>query len=120
LQHGQAISTLPDGWLGVNYPAEVAVAPSGRFVYMSNRGHDSIAIFAVDDATGKLAPVGHEPTQGSFPRHFALDPTGTFLLVANQEGDSVVVFRVDSATGRLAPAGHSVIVPMPVCVRFAA
>jgi 6-phosphogluconolactonase len=119
LQHVQAISTLPVGWQGVNYPAEVVVAPSGRFVYMSNRGHDSIAIFAVDDATGKLAPVGHEPTQGSFPRHFALDPTGTFLLVANQEGDNVVVFRVDSATGRLAPAGHSVIVPIPVCVRFA-
>jgi 6-phosphogluconolactonase len=119
LHHLQAVSTLPMGWQGVNYPAEVAVAPSGRFVYMSNRGHDSIAIFAVDEATGKLTPAGHEPTQGSFPRHFALDPTGAFMLVANQDGDSVVVFRVDQLTGKLAPIGHAVTVPIPVCVRFA-
>ena len=115
----QAISTLPEGWQGINYPAEVAVASSGRFVYMSNRGHDSIAIFAVDEATGRLTPVGHEPTQGAFPRHFALDPTGTFMLVANQDSDNVVVFRVDQVTGKLAPTGHAVEVPMPVCVRFA-
>ena len=86
---------------------------------MSNRGHDSIAIFAVDQATGKLTPVGHEPTQGAFPRHFALDPTGAFMLVANQDGDNVVVFRVDQLTGKLTPTGHAVEVPMPVCVRFA-
>ena len=115
----QAISTLPQGWTGTNYPAEVAVSPSGRFVYMSNRGHDSIAIFAVDEATGKLTPVGHEPTQGSFPRHFALDPSGAFMLVANQDSDNVVVFRVDQATGKLTPTGHAVEVSMPVCVRFA-
>jgi 6-phosphogluconolactonase len=119
LQPVQVISTLPQGWTGTNYPAEVAVAPSGGFVYMSNRGHDSIAIFAVDDTTGKLTPVGHEPTQGSFPRHFALDPTGAFMLVANQDGDNVVVFRVNPATGKLAPTGHAVEVPIPVCVRFA-
>ena len=118
LQRVQAISTLPEGWQGINYPAEVVVGPSGRFVYMSNRGHDSIAIFAVDEATGKLTLVGHEPTQGAFPRHFALDPTGTFMLVANQDSDNVVVFRVDQVTGKLAPTGHAVEVPMPVCVRF--
>ena len=114
----QAISTLPAGWTGTNYPAEVAVASSGRFVYMSNRGHDSIAIFAVDETTGTLTPAGHEPTQGAFPRHFAIDPTGAFMLVANQDGDNVVVFRVDQLTGKLSPTGHVVTVPMPVCVRF--
>ena len=119
LQHVQVISTLPEGWQGVNYPAEVVVAGSGRFVYMSNRGHDSIASFAVDAATGSLTPIGHEPTQGAFPRHFALDPTGAFMLVANQNGDNVVVFRVNGETGQLAPTGQMVTVPMPVCVRFA-
>lgn len=128
LGHVQAIGTLPAGWTGINYPAEVAVAASGCFVYMSNRGHDSIAIFAVDGATGKLTPAGHEPTQGNFPRHFALDPTGAFMVVANQNGDNIVVFRVDGETGQLTPVlstvegptGHAVTVPMPVCVRFAA
>ncbi len=115
----QVIGTLPEGWQGTNYPAEVAVTPSGRFVYMSNRGHDSIAIFAVDETTGMLTPAGHEPTQGNFPRHFALDPTAGFLLVANQNSDNVVVFRVDDQTGRLTPTGQTAIVPMPVCVRFA-
>ena len=118
LQHVQAISTLPEGWQGINYPAEVAVASSGRFVYMSNRGHDSIAIFAMDETSGKLTLVGHEPTRGSFPRHFSLDPTGAIMLVANQDGDNVVVFRVDQVTGTLTPTGHAVEVPMPVCVRF--
>jgi 6-phosphogluconolactonase len=114
----QVIGTLPAGWVGINYPAEVAVAASGRFVYMSNRGHDSIAIFAADPATGRLTPAGHAPTQGNFPRHFALDPTGAFMVVANQNGDNVVVFRVDGETGQLTPTGNTVTVPMPVCVRF--
>lgn len=120
LEHVQVIGTLPDGWTGINYPAEVTVAATGRFVYMSNRGHDSIAVFAADPATGKLTPAGHAPTQGAFPRHFALDPTGAFLVAANQNSDNVVVFRVDGETGQLAPTGHAVIAPMPVCVRFAA
>ncbi|MGC8779753.1 MAG: lactonase family protein [Anaerolineae bacterium] len=120
LEHVQIVGTLPEGWRGINYPAEVAVAPSGRFVYMSNRGHDSIAIFAADPATGRLTPAGHAPTQGAFPRHFALDPTGAFMLVANQNSDNVVVFRVGGVTGLLTPTGHSATVPMPVCVRFAA
>ncbi|MCX7668628.1 MAG: lactonase family protein [Anaerolineae bacterium] len=115
----QIVSTLPEGWTGTNYPAEVAVAASGRFVYMSNRGHDSIAIYAVDAATGQLTPAGHVATQGAFPRHFALDPTGAFMLVANQNSDNVVVFRVDGETGQLTPTGHAVTVPSPVCVRFA-
>lgn len=120
LEHVQVIGTLPEGWTGINYPAEVTVAPSGRFVYMSNRGHDSIAIFAADPATGKLTPAGHAPTQGNFPRHFALDPTAAFMVVANQNEDNVVSYRVDAATGALTPTGHTAAVPLPVCVRFAA
>ncbi len=120
LRSAQVLSTMPEGWQGINYPAEVAAAPSGRFVYVSNRGHDSIANFAVDEATGKLASIGYEPAQGSFPRHFALDPTGAFMLVANQNGDNVVAFRVDVASGKLTPTGHEVAVPMPVCIRFGA
>ena len=74
--------------------------PSGKFVYGSNRGHDSIAIFSVDAATGRLTAIGHEPTQGKTPRNFSIDPTGTYLLAANQDSNTVVVFRLDPATGR--------------------
>lgn len=118
LEHVQVIGALPEGWAGINYPAEVTVSPAGRFVYMSNRGHDSIACFAADPATGRLTTAGHTPTQGSFPRHFALDPTGAFMVVANQNSDNVVSYRVDADTGALTPTGHAVAVPMPVCVRF--
>ena len=83
--------------------AQGAVAPSGRFLYGSNRGHDSIAIFAIDTATGGLTPVGWESTQGRTPRFFTLDPSGALLLAANQNSDTVVIFRVNQATGRLAP-----------------
>jgi len=120
LQNVQVIGTLPTGWTGINYPAEVAVASNGRFVYMSNRGHDSIAIFAADPLTGQLTAAGHASTQGSFPRHFALDPTGACMVAANQDGDNLVSYRVDADTGALKPTGHTAIVPMPVCVRFAA
>ena len=121
----QALSTLPEGWQAqhtlpreVNYPAHVQVAPSGRFVYVSNRGHDSTAVLAVDPATGMLSSVGHQSTQGGYPRHFAIDPSGSWLLAANQNGDNVVVFHIDQATGQLTPAGIEVHIPAPVCVRF--
>lgn len=114
----QSISALPEGFTDKSYCADVHVAPSGRFVYGSNRGHDSIAIFAVDEATGKLACIGHEPTQGRNPRNFVLDPTGAFLLAANQDSDTVVTFRVNPETGRLTPTGHVVEVPMPVCLKM--
>jgi len=114
----QTVSTLPDDFEGTSYCAEVQVASSGKFVYGSNRGHDSIAIFAVDEATGQVTLVGLEPTQGKFPRHFGIDPTGTFLLAANQDSDNIVTFRIDQETGRLAPTGQVVQVPMPVCVKM--
>ncbi len=114
----QSISTLPLMFDGRSHCADVHVHPSGKFVYGSNRGHDSIAIFAVDQSTGLLSVVGHESTQGQVPRGFAIDPTGTFLLAANQNTDTVVVFRIDQESGSLTPTGHSLDVPTPVCVKF--
>ena len=116
----QTISTLPEGVTvarGMS-TAEVQVHPSGRFLYGSNRGHDSISAFAIDQATGRLTFVQNEPTQGSSPRNFGIDPTGQYLLAANQRSDSVVVFRIDAATGRLTATGQRVSVGSPVCVKF--
>jgi 6-phosphogluconolactonase len=115
----QTLSTLPEGVQGKNLStAEVQVHPSGRFLYGSNRGHDSIAIFAIDATTGRLRAVGHQPTQGKTPRNFGIDPTGRYLLAANQDSGTVIVFRVDPQSGQLAPTGHSADVPKPVCVKF--
>jgi 6-phosphogluconolactonase len=116
----QTISTLPDGLTVAKgmITAEVQVHPSGRFVYGSNRGHDSITVFAVDETTGRLAFVQNESTQGSTPRNFGIDPTGRYLLAANQRTDSVVVFRIDETTGRLTPTGTRITVGSPVCVKF--
>lgn len=119
LEEIQTLSTLPAGFLGNNSTAEIVVSPDGKFLYGSNRGHDSIAIFAID-AAGRLRLVGHQPTLGRTPRNFAIDPTGDYLLAANQTSDSVVVFRIDRATGRLTPVGTPVFVPRPVCVRMRA
>jgi 6-phosphogluconolactonase len=118
LQEIQTVSTLPAGFTGRNYTADVHVHPSGKFVYGSNRGHDSIVIFAIDEDTGKLTLVGHEPTQGETPRNFAIDSTGTFLLAANQNSDTVVTFRIDQGTGKLEPTGHVAEVPTPVCLKL--
>jgi len=116
LESVQNVSTLPAGFSGENSAAEVQVHPSGRFLYGSNRGHNSIAIFAVDSETGKLRSLGYRSTQGKTPRHFALDPSGHYLLAANQDSDTVVVFRVDPETGLFEPTGFSVSIPMPVCL----
>jgi 6-phosphogluconolactonase len=118
LKSVQSLSTLPPGYTGKSYPAEVAVSPDGRFLYGSNRGHESIASFAIDASTGLLRPTGHTPTGGSWPRHFAIDPTGAYLLAANQKSDSVVVFRVDRATGVLTPTPHRITLAAPACVIF--
>ncbi len=112
-------STLPAGWTGESTTAEVRVHPNGRFVYGSNRGHDSIAAFAFDAATGILTPRGHTPTGGKNPRNFALSPDGRWLVAANQNSDNLRVFRVDPATGGLTPVPGEAAVPMPVCVLFA-
>jgi 6-phosphogluconolactonase len=115
----QNVSTLPEGFDGSkNSTAEIAVHPSGRFVYVSNRGHDSVAIFKVDDRTGKLTAAGHQGTQGKTPRNFAIAPGGKFLLAANQGTDNVVVFRIDERNGALTPTGTVASVPTPVCVTF--
>jgi 6-phosphogluconolactonase len=120
LKEIQSISTLPADFRGRSYTAEVQVHPSGKFVYGSNRGHDSIAIFAVDSGTGKLSSVGVEPTQGRNPRNFAIDPTGAYLLAENGDSGTIVVFRIDPQTGVLEPTGQSVRVPKPVCIKMIA
>lgn len=98
--------------------AEVQVHPTGRFVYGSNRGHDSIVGFRVNEADGKLTYIENESTQGKTPRNFGIDPTGQYLIAANQGSDSLVVFRIHPATGELHPAGIKVEAPTPVCVKF--
>jgi 6-phosphogluconolactonase len=112
------VSTLPVGFQGRSTCADIHVHPSGRFLYGSNRGHDSIASFAVDDKTGELRVLGHEPTQGKTPRNFAIDPSGTFLLAANQDSDTIVSFRINHDTGALAPTGQVCKVSMPVCLKM--
>lgn len=114
----QTLSTLPGGPVEGNTTAEVQVHPSGKFVYGSNRGHDSIAVFAVDAASGRLKLVEHESTQGKTPRNFGIDPTGQFLLACNQGSNSIVGFRIDPQTGELTPTGQKLEVPSPVCVKF--
>ena len=119
LKELQTLSTLPNGWSGNNSTAEIVVHPNARFLYASNRGDDSIAIFRIDPSRGTLMFVGRTPTQGKTPRNFAIDPSGTFLLAANQDSSSIVTFRVDPATGRLTPTGDMLEVPSPVCILFA-
>jgi 6-phosphogluconolactonase len=116
----QTVSTLPAGQAVIaGYStAEITVHPSGKFLYGSNRGHDTIVVFAIDQKTGQLTLVEHQPTQGSTPRNFGIDPSGTYLLAANQRSDSVVVFRINAETGRLTPTGTKIDVGAPVCVKF--
>ncbi|MGA2662476.1 MAG: lactonase family protein [Verrucomicrobiota bacterium] len=120
LKELETVSTLPAGFAGKSTCAEVQVHPSGKFLYGSNRGHDSIAVFAVDSRTGKLSLLEHQSTQGKTPRHFAIDPAGRWLLAENQDSDNIVVFRIDAQTGRLTPAGQEIKVGSPVCVEFVA
>lgn len=118
LQELQTLGTLPEDFSGNSTTAEIEVHPSGHFLYASNRGHDSLAIFRIDGTTGQLALVSHEPTQGRTPRNFSIDPSGHWLLAANQDSDNVVVFRVDSETGRLRATGQTVEIGAPVCVVY--
>jgi len=116
----QSLSTLPAGFSGRNDAAEIAVPPNGRFLYASNRGHDSIAVFAIDPAKGTLTFVAHVLTGGEEPRHFAIDPSGKYLLAENQFSNNIVVFKIDPATGGLTPTGQVVEVPSPVDLTFVA
>jgi 6-phosphogluconolactonase len=114
----QVITTLPTSYTGNNTGAEIVVAPTGRFLYGSNRGHDSIAIFAIDPSTGVLASVGWESTQGKTPRFFGLDGPGTHLYAANQNSDTVVIFRVDQTSGKLTHTGETIKVASPTTIAF--
>lgn len=118
LEPVQTVSTLPEHFDDVNTAADIHVSPDGRFVYASNRGHNSIALFAVNLSTGTLTPCGHTSSGGRTPRNFAVDPTGSYLIVANQDSNNVVVFQIDGETGQLTPTGHEVSVSMPVCVQI--
>jgi 6-phosphogluconolactonase len=120
LQKLNTISTLPKNFTGANDTAEIHVHPSGKFLYASNRGHDSIALFSIDGRTGALTLVDHFPTQGKTPRDFDIDPTGKFLFVANQGTNNIVVFRIDLNNGKLTPTGQILQVPSPVCLKFVA
>jgi 6-phosphogluconolactonase len=111
------VSTLPDRFEG-NSTAEIFVHPNGRFVYASNRGHDSIAVFGIEETSGKLTLVEHEPTGGRTPRNFNIDPSGRWLLAANQNSGTVSVFKIDPQSGKLSRHGEQVKVPTPVCLVF--
>lgn len=113
----QTIKTLPEGFSEYNLTAEIVVHPSGRFVYATNRGHDSLVIYAVDGQTGALTLIGHESTRGKHPRNFTIDPSGRWLIVANKDSDSLAVFRVDQATGKLQVVDEFAN-PAPACIRF--
>jgi 6-phosphogluconolactonase len=116
----QTISALPKGFSGENDDAEIEIHPSGKFLYASNRGHDSIAVFAVDPGKGTLTLVEHTSTQGKTPRSFEIDPTGQYLFAENQKSDNIVVFRIDQKTGRLTATGQVIEVGSPVCAKFLA
>ncbi|MGZ8921109.1 MAG: lactonase family protein [Limisphaerales bacterium] len=114
----QTISTLPGGNpVPGNSTAEILVHPSGKFVYCSNRGHNSIAAYTVA-SDGKLTYIENESTRGKTPRNFNIDPSGKFLIAANQDSDSLAVFKIDPSTGALAPVGEPVTAPKPVCIKF--
>jgi 6-phosphogluconolactonase len=116
----QTVSTLPPDFKGESSAAEVEVHPSGKFLYGSNRGHDSIAVFAINTRKGTLTPVDYVLTLGKTPRNFAIDPTGSYLFAANSGSDNIVLFRIDPNNGRLTPTGQVLEVPAPLCVTFQA
>ncbi|MFC1763825.1 lactonase family protein [Planctomycetota bacterium] len=114
----QSITTLPEDFSGRNSCAEVCVHPSGKFLYGSNRGHNSIVVFQIDPQQGTLTWVEHETAGIETPRNFNIDPTGQFCLVANEDADTIGVFRIDTETGRLESTDHTITIGEPVCVRF--
>ncbi len=119
LKEIQTVPTLPTGVSSANNScADIHVSPNGRFVYGSNRGHNSIVSFKVDAKSGQLEYIENKLTQGKKPRNFAIDPTGKFLLVANEDSDSIVVFGIDEKTGKLQATANTVQVPVPVCLKF--
>lgn len=107
---------LPEDFEDTSWAADIHISPDGKFLYATNRGHDSLVIYEIDASTGQLTPVGHEPTRGGHPRNFMIDREGEFVLVANRDDDNVVLFRRDQETGELSYSGQETTVPMAVCV----
>jgi len=118
LKQIQTLSTLPADHKGNNTTAEIQIDQTGKWLYVTNRGHDSIAHYAVDAAKGTLTLVGHTPSGGRTPRNIAIDPTNRYLIAANQNGDNIVVFGIDQKTGALTPTGATGQVPQPGGVYF--
>jgi 6-phosphogluconolactonase len=118
LQKLQAISSLPKDFSGHDEAAEIQVHPSGKFLYASNRGHDSVAVFAIDGDKGTLTPVEYSSTKGNSPRSFEIAPGGSLLLAENEKSDDIVLFHINQQTGRLNPTGKVLKVSQPVCVKF--
>jgi 6-phosphogluconolactonase len=114
----ETVSTLPEGFKGTSTCAEILVHPSGKFIYATNRGHNSVVVFSVQAETGRLTLVQHISTQGKTPRNCEFDPTARWLLVSNQDSSNAVVFSIDPNTGRLTQTGEPVPVPAPFCERF--
>jgi 6-phosphogluconolactonase len=120
LAEQQTVTTLPADFKGENAAAELEIHPNGKFLYASNRGHDSLAAFAIDATSGRLTLIEHVSSRGKTPRNFALDPTAQWIVCTNHGSDNAVVFRIDPDTGRLTPHGEPVAVPYPFCQRFLA
>jgi 6-phosphogluconolactonase len=114
----ESVSSLPAGFSGENSCADLHISRDGRYIYGSNRGHDSIVVFKIDQSTGKLTLVSHHSVKGKTPRNFMIDPTGKFLLVANQGSNNIVVFKIDAETGKLINNGVKVTTPKPVCLKM--
>jgi len=114
----QTSSTLPSDFKGKNTCAEIEVYPNGKFLYASNRGHESLAVFAIDSTNGKISLLEHIPTQGHWPRNFSFDPTNKWLIVTNHNSDNAMVFKVDDKSGHLTPVGSPVPTAYPFCIRF--
>lgn len=114
----ETLSTIPSDFHERTHTADLHITASGKYLYGSNRGHDSLAIFKIDQSTGRLTAIGHESTQGQTPRNFAIDPTGRFVFAENQNGDTIVTFTLDDTTGKLTPTGTVMEVPAPVCLIF--
>jgi 6-phosphogluconolactonase len=114
----QYVDSLPGEFTGQNTTADIHTSPDGAFLYGSNRGHDSLAVYRIDASDGMLTAVGHDPTGGKNPRNFAVAPEGAYVLAANQDSDSIIVFRRNQDSGRLDPTGSRLEVPKPVCIKF--
>jgi len=112
----QTVPTLPREFKGENLGADIHISPNGKYLYSSNRGHDSIVCFSIDENTGKLIYRNHTSTEGRGPRNFAIDRSGTFMLVANQKTNNIITFKINSENGQLHRTGHEIIVSMPVCL----